>query len=100
EVLRDRYNVAKDGLLVLTIVVDPEQGELVGDPILQAKGFHGPEGILDATFKMLDDVLGNLSREELRDTSRVRHEAQDGVRRFIHKRCALRHLVLATVVEV
>lgn len=100
EVLRDRYNVANDGLIVITIAIDPEHGELVGDPILQAKGFHGPEGILDQAFNVLGDVLGNLSRDELRDTSRVRHEAQDAVKRMINKRCSLRPLVLPTVIEV
>lgn len=100
EVLRDRYNVANDGLIIITIAIDPEHGELVGDPILQAKGFHGPEGILDQAFNTLSDALGKLSREDLRDTSAVKHEAQDSVRRFINKRCSLRPLVLPTIVEV
>ncbi|HWA84117.1 MAG TPA: MBL fold metallo-hydrolase RNA specificity domain-containing protein, partial [Fimbriimonadaceae bacterium] len=100
EVLRDRYNVANDGLIVITIAIDPEHGELVGDPILQAKGFHGPEGLIDQAFNVLVDAIDALSREELRDTSRVRHEAQDAVRRFIHKRSSLRPLVLPTIVEV
>ncbi|MFI5385821.1 MAG: ribonuclease J [Fimbriimonadales bacterium] len=100
EVLRDRHNVANDGLIVVTIAVDPELGELVGEPILQAKGFHGPEGLVDQAFDVLVDALSNLSREDLRDTSIVRHEAQDAVRRFIHKRCSLRPLVLPSVVEV
>lgn len=100
EVLRDRSNVANDGLVVVTIAIDPEQGELVGDPVLQAKGFHGPEGLLDQAFNALWDALSNLSRDDLRDSSRVRHEAQDIVRRFIHKRGSLRPLVLTTVVEV
>lgn len=100
EVLRDRYNVANDGLIVITIAIDPEHGELVGEPILQAKGFHGPEGLVDQAFDALTDAVGQLSREELRDISRVRHDAQDIVRRFINKRCGLRPLVLTTVVEV
>jgi ribonuclease J len=100
EVLRDRYNVANDGLVVITIAMDPEHGELVGDPIMQAKGFHGPEGLLDQAFAALEDALGNMSGDELRDTAKIRHEAQDVVRRFIHKRCGLRPLVLPTVIEV
>jgi ribonuclease J len=100
EVLRDRFNVAKDGLVVLTIAIDLEHGELVGDAIMQAKGFHGPDGILGQAFDILTDALGALSPDELRDTSRVRHEASDSVRRFINKRCGLRPLVLPTIVEV
>jgi len=100
EVLRDRHNVANDGLVVITIAVDPEHGELVGDPILQAKGLHGPEGLVDQAFSFLTDALANLSPEDLRDTSIIKHEAQDAVRRFISKRSSLRPLVLTTIVEV
>ncbi len=100
EVLRDRYNVANDGLIVVTIAIDPERGELAGDPIIQAKGFHGPEGLIDQAFDALVDVLQNLSKDEIRDTGRVRHDAQDIVRRFVNKRTSLRPLVLPTIVEV
>jgi ribonuclease J len=100
EVLRDRYHVANDGVVVVTVVVDVEHGELVGDPMLQARGFHGPEGILDKAQDVLTDGLNALSREELEDVSRVRHEASDVVRRFIQKRASLRPLVLPVVVEI
>src|SRR4029079_344573 len=50
DVLRDRFNIARDGIIVLTIVVDVEKGEIAGDPVLQARGFHAPEGTLDHAF--------------------------------------------------
>ncbi len=100
EVLRDRNNVAKDGLIAVTIPIDTTKGEIVGDPILQAKGFFGPEGILDAAFDVLCDALSSLSKEELKDTSRVRHDATDVVKRLIQKRTNLRPLILPTIVEV
>lgn len=100
DVLRDRYNVANDGIVVITIAIDTTKGEIVGDPILQAKGFFGPEGMLDIAFEHLCDALRNLSRDELKDITRVRHDAQDVVKRIIHKRASLRPLVLPTIVEV
>lgn len=100
EVLRDRHNISNDGLIVVTIAIDPEQGELVGHPTIQARGFHGPAKILDFAFDRLEDVLRNLSKEEIRDTARVRHDAQDLIKTFIRKQCNLRPLVLPTVIEV
>ncbi|HVL39504.1 MAG TPA: ribonuclease J [Fimbriimonadaceae bacterium] len=100
EVLRDRYHVAKDGLIVITVVIDPEKGELVGDPVLQARGFHGPDGTLDRAHDILWDALRALNREELRDVNKLRHDMTDLVRRFIHKRASLRPLVLPTIVEI
>lgn len=100
EVLRDRYNIANDGIVIITVVLDAELGELVGDPVLQSKGLHGPDGLLDQAFDHLIDALGALSKEELRDVNRVMHDSADVVRRLIHKRCQLRPLVLPTIVEV
>ncbi len=100
EILRDRYNIANEGMIALTIAINRAKGELVGEPILQSKGLHGPEGLLDKVSEVLNDALNNLSKEELRDISKVRHEASDVVRRMIQKRANLRPLVVPTVVEV
>jgi len=100
EVLRDRFNVAKDGFVVVTVVVDTEEGELVGEPILQARGIHGPEGLMDHTLEMLNDSLKNLGKSDFKDLVRVRFEVTDLVRKAIQKRSQLRPLVLPIVVEI
>jgi ribonuclease J len=100
DILRDRFNVAKEGIVVLTVPIDVTNGELAGDPGVQARGFFGPEGVLDAAHDHLIDALNALSKEELKDPVRVKHHALDAVRRFIQKRASLRPLVLAIVVEV
>lgn len=100
EVLRDRHHLANDGMVVVTIAVDLEKGEYVGDPGVQARGFHGPEGTLDQTYDVLWDALKSLSRDEIKDVSKVRHLASDMVKRTIQKRTSLRPLVLPVVIEV
>lgn len=100
DVLRDRYNIANDGIVIITIAIDMTKGALVGDPTLQSRGFHGPEGILDAAYGVLFDGLSALSRDELKDTNRVKHDASDTVRRLVQKRTNLRPLVLPIIVEI
>ena len=100
EVLRDRFNVANEGIVIITIPIDVTKGALAGDPILQARAFSGPEGVMDAAHDWLMDALNALGKEELKDTFRVRHDAADVVKRCIQKRCGLRPLVMPIVVEV
>lgn len=100
EVLRDRSNLARDGIVTVTVVIDPERGEIVGDPILQARGFHASEDVLQATVDVLWDALNRLDRNDLKDVDRVRHEVGDIVKRYIQKRANLRPLVLPSVVQV
>jgi ribonuclease J len=100
EVLRDRYNIANDGMVVVTIALDVEKGEVVSDPVLQSRGFHGPDGSLDFAFDLLCDALQALSREELKDIGRVRSDAADVVKRAIQKKAQRRPMVLPVVIEV
>ncbi|MFY9233215.1 MAG: ribonuclease J [Fimbriimonadaceae bacterium] len=100
EVLRDRFNISKDGLIVITLAVDLEKGEFLGDPIVQARGFHGPEGTIDAVSDLIWDMLDHTNREDLRDVDKLRHDVSDAVRRFVHKRTNLRPLVMPSIVQL
>ncbi len=100
EVLRDRFNLANDGLVVLTIAVDVERGEIVGEPTVQAKGYSGNERSLESAIGVLQDALGQLSAAEIKDVDAVRHAASDSVRRFLHKKAQLRPLVVPAIIEV
>jgi ribonuclease J len=92
--------VANDGIVVITIPIDTTVGQLAGDPSIQARAFSGPEGILDKAYDVLFDALSALSKDELKDTSRVKHDSGDVVKRLIQKRTGLRPLVLPIIVEV
>lgn len=100
EVLRDRYNLANDGIVLIAIAIDATRGELAGDPVLQAKGFFDPDGILAKAFDVLVDMLGSLSKDELRDITRVKHDASDVVKRYIQRRTSRRPLMIPSVIEV
>ncbi len=100
DVLRDRFTVAKEGLVSVTVVIDKEKGRVVGEPIVQARGFHGPEDMEAQAASWIEDALRQLGREELKDSTRVKHTVADSVRRTFQKRAQSRPLVVPTVVEV
>ena len=100
EVLRDRFTVAKEGLVSVTVVIDKENGRVVGEPIVQARGFHGPDDMESQAASWIEDALRQLGREELKDSTRVKHTVADSVRRTFQKRAQSRPLVVPTVIEV
>jgi ribonuclease J len=100
EVLRDRYNVSRDGIVIVTLAVDVERGEFVGDPVIQTRGFNAPEGSLDLIGSVVWDALNALGNEETKDINRLRHDIADVVKRMVQKKYSLRPLVLPTLVEV
>lgn len=100
EVLRDRTSLARDGAVTVAVAIDPERGELVGDPIVSSKGFHAPDEVMVILAETVGDHIGHLDEDSLRDPDRVRIEVGDVSRRFLHKRTGLRPLVLPMVIEV
>jgi ribonuclease J len=100
EVLRDRFNLANDGIVSVTVAIDPERGELVGKPVMQSKGFSGKDGSLGRVQDILEDSLEDLVPSDLRDVDKLRHLVSDLVRRTIQREANLRPLVLPTIVEV
>ena len=94
EVLRDRYNVANDG------AVDTTHGEVVGDPTILSKGFHGPKGLLEDAQDLMVDALASLNPSEIKDLNRVKLDSTAIVRKFMAKRGKLRPLIVASVIEV
>ncbi|MFZ4508862.1 MAG: ribonuclease J [Fimbriimonas sp.] len=100
DVLRDRYNVSQDGVVVVTLAIDITKGEVVGEPVFQAKGFFAKDGDLEFVAENLKDILRSYTKEELKDVFKVRHELFDTVKRTIYKRTSTRPLVLPVVVEV
>ena len=101
ETLRDRFNLARDGLVAVTVAIDPERGEVIGEPIATSRGFHGPVGALEQAVSVLNDMLlHDLRTEDLRDVDKVRHFVADTLRRTILKKTQLRPLVVPTIIEL
>lgn len=100
DVLRDRGNLAKHGIVVVTIAVDVEQGQIVGPPTVQAKGVSASTELLDAVSDAVTDVLDGLSDKDLSDPDAVRHAAADVARKLLQRRGQIRPLVVPVVVEI
>jgi ribonuclease J len=100
EVLRDRWNLAQDGIVTVTVAIDVERGEVVGDPVIQSKGFSGSDDALQSTIDALADALRGLNQFELQDVDAVRHTVADTARRYLLRKTQLRPIVVPTVIEV
>jgi mRNA degradation ribonuclease J1/J2 len=67
---------------------------------LHAKGFHGPDGILEETHDIMVDMLASLTPNDLKDLNKVKQAATEIVRKTIVKRAQLRPLIVPSIIEV
>lgn len=101
-VLRDRKLLARDGLAVVTIAIDAENGKLAGRPRIITLGFVDAGEEQRLLEKSQDVLLAALDhgRRRLSEPGFVDTIVKDSLGRFFHERIHRRPVIIPVVVEV
>jgi ribonuclease J len=100
-VLRDRAHLADDGVVVVTIVIDRESGELIAGPDLVAKGLRPDlqDGALREAENDLRKVLGRKPKGGPQ-YGYIVQRAKEIVGTSLYKRSKSRPMILPVVTEL
>jgi ribonuclease J len=103
-VLRDRRNVAAEGIVVAVLAINQQTGAIVGDPEIIPRGFVVDPGESDALFReaalVLRELMASTSVEERTDQGLMTEKVRVELRRFFKKRSGRRPLVLPVLMEI
>ena len=101
-ILRDRKLLSRDGIVVVIIAVDKEQGKIVGRPDIVSRGFvHMKEGgsILEQGRDLVKDTLDRSSGRPL-EWNFINAKVKDVLSKFFYEQTRRRPMILTTAVEV
>ncbi len=103
-VLRDRQQLAGDGILIAVVTVDNQTGRSVAPAELVARGFlHDDarlEAMLDECGEELDTLMDELGREGVTGQKLIREDISQRLAELVFQRTRRRPLVMPVVVEV
>ena len=103
-VLRDRQQLAADGILIAVVTVDAQTGDSVAAPELVARGFlHDDErlkDVLDECSAALDELMEELGAEHVTGRHLIREDITQLLSELVYRRTRSRPLVMPVVVEV
>ena len=103
-VLRDRQQLAGDGILIAVVTVDAQTGRSVAPPELVARGFlHDDERLKDVLAdcrEALDEVLAQLGKEGITGQRLIRDDIKDTLAELVYRGTRRRPLIMPVVVEV
>jgi ribonuclease J len=103
-VLRDRRQLAGDGILMAVVTIDGQNGDTVAAPELVARGFlHDDErlkDVLDECAVALDDLMKELGEVHVTGRRLIQDDIKDKLAELVYARTRRRPLVLPVVVEV
>ncbi len=101
-VLRDRKQIAGDGIVVPVIAVDRVSGAVGGAPEIVSRGFvsESDEGILEEASRVVACALREATQEERADEGLLKARIHGDLKRFLRRRTQRRPLIIPVIVEL
>jgi len=104
EVVKERRQLAYDGVITPVVTIDEESGEMEGEPEVVARGVLGlsgnGDGLLGDMRRVVAEAVEAATRDERRDASILRERVRLELKRFIQKQTGARPVILPVVVQV
>jgi ribonuclease J len=100
-VLRDRRALAKDGMFLVVVTVDKQNGTLVGEPEVVTRGF-----VANADEKLLRGAAARIAAsiqnpgEHLSEVGLLKAQIKEGLSNYLFEQTRRRPLVFPVIVEV
>jgi ribonuclease J len=101
-ILRDRKLLSRDGIVVVIIAIDKENGKVVGRPDIVSRGFvdmKEGEAILEQGRDLVKATLGHSDGRPL-EWSFINVKVKDTLSKFFYEQTRRRPMILTTAVEV
>jgi len=102
-VLRDRQLLSSDGLVTVVVVVDTQDGSVVGETEVLARGLVLGADTADALVDVrarVDKVLARLSSEHVTDPAVIKQALRDSLSQYIWDTTRRRPMIIPIVMEV
>jgi len=102
-VLRDRRQLAQEGILVVVVAVDRETGIIVGGPDMVSRGFvyvRESEGLLEEAKERVRRTLAEQMDRNVPEWAVLKSSIRDVLSRYLYERTHRRPMILPIIVEV
>ena len=99
--LRDRRRLSEDGVLIIvaTLAVNGALGT-AAPPELIARGFTGPDELLEETRATAAEVVEECLRGDISEIKLLQEHLHDSIGQLIYDRTRRRPMILPVIVEV
>jgi len=103
ETVRQRKQMAYEGIITLVVTIDAETGEMEAEPEIVARGVRGfdsSNGLMKEAQRIVAASIAGASRDTLRDETLLKEHVRVELKRFIQKLVGSKPMILPVVVRV
>ncbi len=102
-VLRDRQLLSEDGIFIIVITINTQNGQLVAGPDIISRGFvyvRKSAELINKARQRVKRVLKRTANEEITDWSVIKADVRDAVSDLLYKETQRRPMILPIIIEV
>ncbi|MCL6581755.1 MAG: hypothetical protein K6U08_09115, partial [Firmicutes bacterium] len=102
-VLRDRRQLAQDGIVLVSVAVDPARGEIVAGPEVISRGFvnaRESEELIEAAKERVRETLGAFYAEGRGEWPQAKSKVRQALGALFNERTRRRPMIIPVILEV
>src|ERR1051325_11742868 len=103
ETVRERKQLAYEGIVTLIVTIDGETGVLEGEPRISARGVRGlssDNGFREDAKRIVSAAIAGASRQTVADESLLKEHVRVELKRFIQKQTGARPVITPVIVLI
>lgn len=102
-VLRDRQNLAQNGIIVVVLTLEKFSNQLLAGPDIVSRGFvyvRESEDLLDEARAIVDDAVRDCLDRHVNDWGKIKNIIRDSLSDFLWKRMKRNPMILPIIMEI
>lgn len=102
-VLRDRQSLAQNGIIIVTLAIERESGNLVSGPDIVSRGFvyvKESENLMDEAKQVVVSAVDDCMNSKLNDWPKMKNAIRDSLSDFLWKRMKRSPMILPIIMAV
>jgi ribonuclease J len=101
--LRDRRDIAADGIFIVVVTISGDDGSVVADPEVIFRGvafLEEADALVEDLSDLVEDQLEEAAKAGNRESHLIEEDLHDAVGKFVFQRLKRRPMILPVVIEV
>ncbi|HHW40405.1 MAG TPA: ribonuclease J [Syntrophomonadaceae bacterium] len=102
-VLRDRKQLSRDGIFIVFVTIDKDDGTVVAGPDIVSRGFvyvRESEELLEEAKERVRDILKQCELQQTTEWAAIKSYVREAVGKFLYERTRRRPMILPIIIEV
>lgn len=102
-VLRDRRQLAKDGILIVVITMDKQRGCVIAGPDIVSRGFvyvRESEQLIEEAKDRVKQALERCETESITEWAAIKSNVRDTLGKYLYEKTRRRPMILPIIMEV